>query len=75
MKKIHYVFVVLSLMFVSFQYGRVYDVNRVVVDQREFNHVVYTDYCDIASDTTGSIYCIWYRNVPFVVDSTILTDL
>lgn len=49
-----------------FQYGRIYDDKRCIVSQPEYNHFVYTDRCEIITDSTGQVMVVVHDNMPYV---------
>ena len=62
------------LVYGAFQYGRVHD-EGIKVSQPELNHIVYTDRCDVVTDTSGNVYCIWYEDQPYVIDPVLFENL
>lgn len=67
-------FVFFILLYAAFQYGRVHD-EGIKVNQPELNHIVYTDRCDVVTDTSGNVYCIWYEDQPYVIDPVLFENL
>lgn len=48
---------------------------REVVMQKEYNHVVYDDYAKIVTDTSENVICVWYKERPYKLDTTVLDNL
>lgn len=48
---------------------------RNVVMQKEYNHIVYDDYAKIVTDTTQDVICVWYKERPYKLDTTVLDNL
>lgn len=41
----------------------------------EVNHVIQHDECIVVMDTTNKIRCIWYKDMPYILDTTIFVNL
>ena len=48
---------------------------RNVVMQKEYDHVVYDDYSKIVTDTNENVICVWYKEKPYKLDTTVLDNL
>jgi len=48
---------------------------RNVVMQKEYDHVVYDDYSRIVTDTNDNVICVWYKERPYKLDTTVLDNL
>jgi hypothetical protein len=44
---------------------------RLIVNQPEYNHLVYIDTCRIVGDTTGKTIAIWYDDYLYTPDSVL----
>lgn len=67
-------FVAFILLYAAFQYGRVFD-HELIVNQPELNHLVHRELCDVVTDTSGNVYCIWYQDQPYVIDPVLFENL
>lgn len=45
------------------------------VENFEANHVIQHDECIVVMDTAKKIRCIWYKDMPYVLDTTIFVNL
>jgi hypothetical protein len=48
---------------------------RLIVNQPEFNHLVYIDTCRIVGDTTGKTIAIWYDDYLYTPDSALFEQI
>lgn len=62
------------VLYGAFQYGRVVD-DHQIVDQPEYNHFVYSERCEVVTDSIGTVECIWFNNRPYTLDLELIENL
>lgn len=69
------IIVVVFLAVIAFEMCTTMDEPEVEVSQPQYNHMVIHDDCRIVTDTLGNINCIWYNDMPYTLDTTVLDNL
>lgn len=62
--------ILLFLMYIAWQFGRIHDDNQIIIDHSERNHILKTDRCAVETDTMDNPKVIWYRDMPYIIDQS-----